>query len=192
MTAFRNAGGILRTAEVLAQGIHPRTLYSLRDEGVIERIARGVYRLADHPVSRHVSLAVVASKYPQAVICLISALDWHNLTLQIPHEVQVALPPGAEEPRLRYPEVRAFRMSGEALTAGVETHVVDGVRVRIFGPEKTVADCFKFRNKIGVDIAMEALRACRERRSCDADMLWQYAKVCRVSKVMQPYLEVVG
>ena len=119
VTVFRSAGGILRTGEALARGIHPRTLYSLCDEGVIERIARGVYRLREHPVSRHMSLAIVASKYPQAVICLISALDWHDLTLQIPHEVQIALPPGAEEPRLRYPEVRAFRMSGQALTAVV-------------------------------------------------------------------------
>jgi len=189
---FRSAGGILRTCDAIARGIHTRTLYALRDDGTIERIARGVYRLREHPVSRHMSLAVVAARYPRAVICLISALDWHDLTLQIPSEVQIALPPGAEEPRLRYPKVWAVRMSGKALTAGVETHEIDGTRVRVFGPEKTIADCFKFRNKIGVDIAIEALKACRERRSCNADRLWHYAKICRVTNVMRPYLEVVG
>jgi predicted transcriptional regulator of viral defense system len=124
-------------------------------------------------------------------VCLISALDWHDLTLQMPHRIQIALPKGAEEPRITWPPVETFRFSGDALTFGVETHPIDEVPVRIYGPEKTVADCFKFRNRIGPDVALEALKFCWERRRCNMDKLWEAAGVCRVRTVMRPYLEAV-
>lgn len=182
---------MLRTAEATSKGIHPRTLYALRDRGIIEALDRGLYRLVEHPHSAHFSLAVVARKYPHAVICLISALDWHDLTLEIPRRVQIALPKGAEQPRVRWPPVETFRFSGRALSWGFETQTIDRTPVRIYGPEKTVADCFKFRNKIGTDVAIAALKLCHERR-CDWNRLWEAARICRVAAVMRPYLEALA
>ena len=124
-------------------------------------------------------------------MCLVSALAYHELTTQVPYQVHLALPRGAEPPRLDYPPLRVVWFTGEAFTEGVETHELDGVRVRIYGPEKTLADCFKYRHKIGVDVAVEALRLYRERRPLRASELLGYARICRVEKVMRPYLEAL-
>jgi predicted transcriptional regulator of viral defense system len=125
------------------------------------------------------------------VICLISALAFHDLTTQIPHEVHVALPRGAEEPRLDHPPIATYRFSGKAFTEGVETHKLDGVPVRVYSPEKTLADCFKFRNKIGLDTVVEAVRLYHERRNVKVDDLMRYAAICRVSRIIRPYLEAL-
>ena len=188
---FKNHGGILRTAQALRAGIHPGTLYAMRDSGVLEVISRGVFRLSENPPLDNPDLVTVATRIPSGVICLISALAFHELTTQIPHEVHIALPRGAEEPRLNYPPIKTYRFTGEAFTAGVDIHDLDGVSVRIYSPEKTLADCFKFRNKVGLDTVIEAIRFYRERRNINVDDLMHYATVCRVNKVMRPYLEAI-
>jgi len=188
---FKNHGGILRTAQVLKAGIHPGTLYDMRDSGVLKSISRGVFRLSDNPPLDNPDLVTVAIRVPSGVICLISALAFYELTTQIPHEVHIALSRGAEEPRLDYPPIRAYRFTGKAFTAGVNIHDLDGVGVRIYSPEKTLADCFKFRNKIGLDTVIEAIRFYRDRKSTNVDDLLHYATVCRVNKIMRPYLEAI-
>ncbi len=188
---FKKHGGILRTARALRAGIHPGTLYAMRDSGGLEMVSRGVYRLADSPPLSNPDLVTVATRVPGSVICLISALAFHELTTQIPHEVHMAMPRGAESPRLNHPPVNVYRFTGEAFTAGVETHVLDGVRVSIYSPEKTLADCFKFRNKVGLDTVLEAVRFYRERQSVRVDDLMRFASVCRVKKIIRPYLEAI-
>ena len=188
---FLEHGGLLRTSEAIRLGIHPRTLYEMRDARVIERLDRGLYRLAGLPPLGNPDLVAVARKVPGGVICMISALSYHELTTQIPHEVHLALPRGAEPPRLEHPPLRVVWFTGAAFTEGIETHELDGVQVRIYGPEKTLADCFKYRNKLGLDVAMEALRLYRERRPIKASELLRFARICRVEKVMRPYLEAL-
>lgn len=188
---FRRQGGVLRTSEAIRLGIHPRTLYAMRDAGMLERLSRGLYRLADLPPLGNPDWVVVAMRVPSGVICLISALAWHELTTQIPHEVYLALPRGAEPPRLDHPPIRVFWFTGKAFSEGIETHEVDGVSVRIYGVEKTLADCFKYRNKIGLDTAVEALKRYVSSRRVQVDKLMAYARICRVEKVMRPYLEAL-
>ena len=191
VTIFKSHGGILRTAQALKAGIHPKTLYAMRDSGVLEMISRGVFRLSDSPPLNNPDLVTVATRVPSGVICLISALSFYEITTQIPHDVHVALPRGAEEPRLGYPPIRTYRFTGEAFTAGVDAYDLDGVSISIYNPEKTLADCFKFRNKVGLDTVVEAVRFYRERRSIKVDDLMRYAKICRVNRVMRPYLEAI-
>lgn len=186
---FRQAGGILRTRDALARGIHPRTLYALRDTGRLEALGRGLYHLVDAPVTEKLDAALVAARLPKAVLCLVSALDWHELTTQVPREVQIALPAGARLPRPRFPPVRVFWFSPSAYRAGIEPHRADGTTVRVYGVAKTIADCFKFRNRIGLDVALEALREGWRGRRFTVDELWGYARICRVERVMRPYLE---
>ena len=188
---FRRHRGVLRTAQALKLGIHPRILYRLRDTGRLVSVTRGVYRLAELPEPSHPDLLVVARRVPQAVICLISALSFHDLTTQIPHEVHIALPRRTRYPRLDHPPLRVFLMTGAAYAEGIETHSIDGVSLRVYGPEKTVVDCFKFRNKIGIDVAVEALRLARERKRVTPRGLLRYARLCRVERVMRPYLEAL-
>ena len=189
---FRDHGGMLRTGDALELGIHPRTLYSMRDSGVLERISRGVYRLADLPPLSDPDLASVATRIPQGVICLISALAFHRLTREIPHYVYVALPRGGEPPRLDHPPLRVFWLTDSVFRAGVQTLDLDGVSLRIYSPAKTIADCFKYRNKIGIGVAVEALRTLRERGDLDPDEILHFARVCRVEAVMKPYLQAVA
>lgn len=188
---FRAHGGMLRTRDALEAGIHPRTLYALRDSGRIELLSRGLYRLADAPALGNPDLVTVAHKIPNGVLCLISALAWHELTTQIPHEVCVAIPRGAEPPRLSYPPMRHFWFSGHAYSEGIEAHKVDGVPVRIYSREKTLADCFKHRNRIGLDTVLEALTTYRQQGRVNIESLLHYAEICRVNRVIQPYLEAV-
>ena len=182
---------MLRTSQALKLGIHPRILYRLRDAGWLVAVTRGVYRLADLPEPSHPDLLVVARRVSQAVICLISALSFHGLTPQIPHEVQIALPRRTRYPRLDHPPLRVFLMTGAAYTEGIETHSIEGIPLRVYGPAKTVVDCFKFRNKIGIDVAVEALRLARERKRVTPRALLQYARLCRAERVMRPYLEAL-
>ena len=187
----RSQGGVFRTGEVIKAGVHPRTLYTLRDQGVIKRLGRGMYRFADMPSLGNPDLATVAMKVPKGVICLISALSYHELTTEIPHEIYLALLRGAEPPRLDYPPLRIFWFSGPAFTEGIERHDLDGIPVRVYNPEKTLADCFKYRNKIGLDVVLDALKFYRQRKRFRADDLMRYSRICRVEKVMRPYLEAI-
>src|SRR5690606_15473604 len=154
--------------------------------GTVERVARGLYRLQDGPELGHPDLVTVAQKVPRGVLCLISALSYHELTTQIPHEIYVAISRNSEPPRLSYPPLRVFRFSGDAFTAVIETFQLDGIDVRIYDPEKTLADCFKYRNKLGMDMVLEAFRFYKERRRVNVSALLRYAKVCRVASVMRP------
>ena len=189
---FRDHGGTLRTREALAAGVHPRTLYGMQSTGELERLARGLYRLAGLPPLSDPDLATVAKLIPQGVICLISALAYHELTTQIPHEVHLALPRTARHPTLKFPPLHVFRFSRQAFEVGIETQTIDGVSVRIYSPEKTLADCFKFRNKIGLDVAIEALRTYRGRRRHRLQEVLQYARMCRVESVIRPFLEAIA
>ncbi len=186
---IREMGGTIRTMDAIQAGIHPRTLYQLRDSGKLENLSRGVYRLANQEQASDPDLVIVAKRVPQAVICLVSALAYHDITTQIPHVVSIALPKGAETPRVDYPPISVHRFSEAALKEGVETHQIDGVSIRVYCPEKTLADCFKFRNKLGMDIVLEALKLYKMRKTFNLEKLIMYAKVCRVEKIMRPYLE---
>ncbi len=176
-------------SEALANGITRYTLYSLRDKGIIEQITRGVYRLAELPPISNPDLVTVSLRFPNAVVCLISALAYHNITTQIPHVVTIAVPRESRTPALEYPPVQAYRFSNEAYNSGIEKHVIDGVSVNIYTPEKTLADCFKFRNKIGMDVVIEALKLYKSSKKINVKKLLEYAEVCRVKKIMMPYLE---
>jgi predicted transcriptional regulator of viral defense system len=188
---FRQHGGILRTTEALDLGVHPRTLYRLRDAGHIEQLSRGVYRLASLPSIGHPDLVAVALRVPRAVVCLVSALAYHEATLEVPHEVQIALPRGTRAPRLDHPPVRVFQFSGAALTVGVTTVILDVVAVKVFDLPKTVVDCFRFRNKLGLDVAVDALqRALGQKGVRPADIL-RYARACRIESVILPYVEAL-
>ena len=188
---FRRHGGVLRTMQAVRLGVHPRTLYAMRDNGVLEQLARGLYRLADLPPLGTPDLVGVAKMVPSGVICLISALSFHELTTQIPHEVHVAIPRGSETPRLAHPPLRVFRFSGQALAEGIESHVVDGVGIKVYSAAKTVADCFKFRNKLGLDTALEGLKLYLGSDQVSVDELMRFAGVCRVTSVVRPYVEAL-
>lgn len=187
---FRKHGGQLRMSEALAHGITRYMLYSLRDQDIIEQVSRGVYRLMELPQISNPDLVTVSLRYPNAVICLISALSFHNITTQIPHVVSLAVPRGSRVPSLDYPPVQAHQFSVEAYNSGIENHAIDGVSVKIYTPEKTLADCFKFRNKIGMDVVIEALKLYRSRQKFNLEKLLEYATICRVKNIMMPYLEV--
>ena len=190
LRAFETRGGILRTREALDLGIHARTLYALRDRGALEQLARGVYRLAHLPPLAHPALVTVALRVPTATVCLISALDVHEITTQIPREVQIALPRGTHSPKLDHPPIRVFRFSEPALSLGVETTNLDGVPVRVYGMAKTIVDCFRLRSRIGMETALEALRMASEKGLRPADLL-PIARKCNVARVMTPYLEAM-
>jgi predicted transcriptional regulator of viral defense system len=189
---FRQNGGMLRTSRAITLGVHPRTLYALRDSGEIEQVGRGLYRLAVVPRLTSPDLIPIALRIPRAVVCLISALAYHGLTTQVPHMVDIALPSHAQIPKIDRIPLRVFWYSEPSFSAGIAPFRVDGVEVRIYSPEKTIADCFKYRNKIGTDLAIEALRTYRERtRKPDFQALSTFAKINRVQKVMDPYLAAI-
>ena len=182
---------LLRARDLTAQALPTVVLSRLVAAGKLERVARGVYSLPGRALSEHRSLAEVALRAPRGVVCLLSALRVHGIGTQAPFEVWLAIPPHTPTPRLDQPSLRVVRMSGPALTDGVEPIDIDGVRVPVFNANKTVADCFKYRNKIGVDVALEALRDGWAQRKLTMDALWHYAAVNRVANVMRPYLESV-
>jgi predicted transcriptional regulator of viral defense system len=181
--------GIVRTRDLTALGLTRTQVRRLAMRGELVRLARGLYCTPGTPVDARHTLAEVARRAPRGVVCLTSALQFHNVTTQNPRQVCLLLPPGYRAPRMESPSIWTFRAAGDALTAGVETHVIEGVEVRVTCVAKTVADCFKYRSRIGLDVALEALREClRERRASVADLL-RYARVCRVERVMRPYVE---
>ncbi len=176
-------------SEAVKRGITRYMLYSLRDKGIIEQVSRGIYRLVDLPPISNLDLVTVSLRFPKAVICLVSALAYHDITTQIPHVVSVAVSRGSRIPSLDHPPIQAHRFSNGAYKSGIEEHSIDGVPVKVYNPEKTLVDCFKFRNKIGMDVVLEALKLYKSRKKFNLDELLRYAKICRVEKVMRPYLE---
>ena len=191
MELFRSRGVPFHTTEAMKAGVHPRTLYAMRDQGIIRTSAQGVYRLTDTPALSNPDLAIVATKIPKGVICLISALSFHGITNEIPHQIYLALPRGSETPRLDYPPLKIFRFGDHVFTEGIEHHKIDGISIKVYSSEKTITDCFKYRNKIGIDVVMEALKLYRQRKSFKVNELIRYAKVSRVEKIMRPYIEAV-
>lgn len=188
---MRQQGRTLRTRDALALGIHPRVVYALRDAGLLQALGRGLYRLAELPPLENPDLVTVARQVRRGVICLISALAYHELTTQVPHAVDIALCRGDERPRLDYPPLRVYWFSEVSWSAGIETYRLDETEVRIYSPAKSVADSWKFRQKIGLDVALEALRMYRSRPGFDIHALLRYARICRVERIMRPYLEAL-
>lgn len=183
--------GVLRPRDLDPYAIPRACLSRLCAAGKLRRIGRGLYVLPDSGVTEHRSLAEVCKRVPKGVVCLLSALRFHDLTTQNPFEVWLAIDEKAWRPRVEYPPLRIVRFSKRALNSGVETHQIEGVTVQVFSVAKTIADCFKYRNKIGLDVAIEALRECWRSKRCTMDELWHYADICRVRNVMRPYLESV-
>jgi len=182
---------VLRPRDLDAHGI-PRTYLSrLVEAGKLTRISRGLYTLAEADVTEHQTLIEASKKLPNGVICLLSALRFHELTTVSPHEVWMAIGEKDWKPRFTYPPVRLFRFSDITLSAGVNEHIVDNCPIRVFSEAKTVADCFKYRNKVGIDLALEALRECWRQKRATADELWHFADLCRVKNIMRPYLETI-
>ncbi len=189
ISALAKHHGVLRPRDVEAAGIPREYLLRLLRRGVVERTGRGLYRISDAPITEHHSLAEVAKRLPNATVCLLSALVFHGITTQVPVEVWVALPRGSRTPRLDNRKLRLVRLAGPALTEGRAEHRIEGVPVMIYSPAKTVADCFKFRNKIGLDVALEGLRECVRQRKATIAEIRRFAEICRVARVIQPYLE---
>lgn len=183
--------GVLRPRELAAEGLSRHELSRLVDQGVLHRSGRGLYTLADAEPSEKRSLAEAAKRVPRGVVCLLSALRMHDIAALNPPEVWLAIDRKARRPVVSYPPVRVVRFSGEALSCGVERHTVEGVPVPVYSAAKTVADCFKYRNKIGIHVAVEALRDALRRRRATADDLHRFAIICRVANVMRPYIDAV-
>lgn len=192
LLALARERGILRPKDLAPLGIPRQTLTRLHRRGVLDRVGRGLYRLAGADVTEHHTLAEVARRVPHGVVCLLSALRFHDLTTQDPFDVWLAIENKARRPEPETLSLRIVYMSGAAFTEGVETHEVEGVEVKVYSAAKTVADCFKYRSRVGLDVAIEALKDYRGSAAFDADALWRSAKVCRVSTVMRPYLEAVA
>ena len=183
--------GAITAREVADAGIHTQTLSRLVRTGSLERVARGCYRLSEAPITEHHGLALAAAAVPEGVVCLLSALSFHGIGTQLPHEVWLAIHRRARKPALRYPPLRVMRFGGKALTEGVETHRIEGETVRVYGVAKTIADAFKYRNKIGLEVGLEALREAWRERRFTMDEIHHMARACRVERVMRPYLEAL-
>ena len=181
--------GILRSSDLDEMGV-PRTyLARLTASGQLVRAERGLYRLPDTPTSEGETLETVSIKVPQAVFCLLTALQFHELTTQLPRQVWIGMPRGSHTPKISYPPIKMIQFSGDSYTEGIEIFERDNVKLRVYSAAKTVVDCFKHRNKIGLDVALEALKESRSKKKASADDIWRYAKICRVANVMRPYLE---
>ncbi len=182
---------VLRPRDLDAHGIPRACLSRLVQAGKLIRITRGLYALSDADVTEYQSLIEVSKKIPKGVVCLLSALQFHELTTQLPFDVWMAIGEKDWKPHFSYPPIRLFRFSHATLSAGVENHLVDNYSIKVFSPAKTVADCFKFRNKVGLDVALEALQDCWKQKKATTAELWHFAELCRVQKIMRPYMESV-
>jgi len=190
--ALARKRGFLRAEDLQVEDLPRRYLPRLEKRRELERVARGVYALPDRETTEHNDLAVAAKRVPEGVICLLSALRFHDLTTQAPFEVWMALQEGRWDPKVDAVPLRTVHMSDDSFAAGVEEHRIWKIPARVHSPAKTVADCFKFRREVGLDVALEALRDFRSKRAGSMDELWQFAKVCRVHNVMRPYMEAIA
>jgi len=191
LLALAHQQGLLRAADARARGYSPQLLLKLHESGQLARVARGVYALPHAELTEHRSLAEVCKRVPKAVICLLSALQYHEIGTQLPHEVWIALPEATQTPAAGHPALRIARLRGAAYAEGIETKTEGGAVIRVYGVAKTVTDCFKFRNKIGLDVALEALKEAWRERKLTMDELAHFARINRVERVMQPYLEAI-
>jgi predicted transcriptional regulator of viral defense system len=191
LQVFRGKGGTLRTRDLIALGVHTDTVYALRESGQIVELGRGLYRLAEVGEAEHPDLAVVAARAPNAAVCLISALSYHGITTQIPSSVHLAVPRGSYHGLKLSMPVTVYRFDPTTFNEGLEVHDLGGMSLRIYGVARTVVDCFKFRNKLGLDVALEALRLARQRKRVQNRDLLQYARLLRVQGPMSPYLQAI-
>jgi len=182
---------VFSASDAISAGVHPRVLYNLRDEGVVEQISRGLYRLSANRPLQQPDLVTVVARAPHAVVFLLSALSFHELTTQIPRKVQIAIERGATAPRIDYPPVKVFWRTHTVFSEGIETREIDGIKVRFYSPEKSIVDAFQYRNKIGLDVALEALRLYRDRGRINVDAITRFAKTGRVWNNMLPYVEAI-
>ena len=186
---FLENNGILRTSKAIEYGIDLHTIADMVNAGLLVKEARGIYRLASLPPLSNPDLVQVALRVPQSVICLISALSYYHITTQTPYQIYIAIPQNTKKPRIDYPPIEVVKLTGDAFSSGIQENLIDGVSIRIYNKEKTVADCFKFRNKIGLDIAIEALKDYLREPRRDIEKLIYYARICRVEKILRPYIE---
>ena len=184
--------GLLRSRDLQAVDAPRVMLTRMTASGQLEKVGRGLYRLPQTQMSEDESLTAIAIKVPQAVFCLLTALQFHGLTTQLPRQVWLAMPRGSHAPRIDYPPIRMVQYSGQSYSQGIEVFERDQVLLRVYSVAKTVVDCFKHRSAIGLDVALEALREARAGQRASADELWRFAKICRVANVMRPYLEAIG
>jgi len=184
--------GVIRPRDLAGMGVQRTHLQRLLQQGRLARVGRGLYILPEAEITERHSFAEACKRVPNGVVCLLSALRFHELTTQAPFEIWLAIDRKARLPKVDTPPLRIVRFSGAALSEGIEKHIIEGVAVRVYNPAKTVADCFKYRNKIGLDVALEALRECRRERRATMDEIWRYAVICRVANVMRPYLEALA
>ncbi len=191
LIASAQPSGTFTAAEARRAGVSPRTLERFRQAGKVVRLARGVYQAAETCDAASPEFAVIAKRVPRGVLCLLSALYHHDLTTEIPREICLAVSRDANVPRIGYPRIRIYRMSAGPFAAGIERKVVDGIELRVFSAERTLADCFKYRNRIGLDVAVEALKNYMARSGRNLERVRKMSKVCRVEKIMRPYLETL-
>ena len=188
---FQKNNGILRTSQAIKEGIDPKTMYEMVEAGILEKEARGIYRLANLPPLSSPDLIQIAIRVQNCVICLISALAFHTLTTQTPYKIYIAIPKNSKKPRINYPPIDVVKLGKQAYSSGIDKHTIDGVEVKVYNKEKTVADCFKFRNKIGQDIAIEALKDYLGDSDRNIEKLLHYARINRVENVMRPYIKAI-
>lgn len=189
LLALAAHNGMIRARDLKQFGLSTVSLTRLMRRGLLVRVGRGLYALPTRTLSVHAATVELAYRYPQAIVCLLSALRLHELTTQAPFEAWIAIPNKARVPKVDYPPLRIVRFSGAALTEGIEQQMIDGIAVRVTSVARTVVDCFKFRNKIGLDVALEALREALDNKRVSIDDLWRMARACRLANVMRPYLE---
>jgi len=191
MSFFQSHGGVARFSAILKAGFHPDSLSALEKEGRVEKIARGLYRLTNYTLGSHPDLVIASLQAPRGVICLLSALSFYEATSEIPRYVDLAIPQGTHANRIKYPPVRFYRFAPKTWKAGIEKHEIEGHRIKVYSLAKTIADCFKFRNKIGIDPARDALKVAVTEKGIKLKDIMQYAKICRVDSIVKPILEAM-
>ena len=191
MSFFQSHGGVARFSAILKAGFHPDSLSTLEKEGRVEKIARGLYRLTNYTPGSHPDLVIASLQAPRGVICLLSALSFHEATSEIPRYVDLAIPQSTHANRIKYPPVRFYRFAPKTWKAGIEKHEIEGHRIKVYSLAKTIADCFKFRNKIGIDPARDALKVAVTEKGIKPKEIIQYAKICRVDSIVKPILEAM-
>jgi predicted transcriptional regulator of viral defense system len=188
---FKKHGGIVRFSSIIKAGFHPDTLSALEKEGKIERIARGLYRMAHYRLGSNPDLVIASLQAPRGVVCLVSALAFHEATNEIPRQIDIAIPAGTRANRIKYPPVKFYRFASEAWESGIEEREISGHKIRIYSLSKTIADCFKFRNKIGMDVARDALKVAVIEKGAKPREIMHFAKICRVNNIIKPILESI-
>ena len=188
---FQEHGGVARFSAMLKAGFHADSLASLEKEGKVEKIGRGLYRLMDHSIEAHPDLVMATLQAPRGVICLITALAFHEATDEIPRQIDIAIPRLTHANKIKYPPVKFYRFSKSSWEAGIEEHMVDGHKIRVYSLAKTIADCFKFRSKVGIDVAREALKTALDERKVKINDVMGFAKICRVDGIIKPIMEAI-